>query len=400
FKASLKLTSDKELLLQVRYANTMNGLYRFADSSGGWQFDRGNLVFGGGGPSLPDTTGLTLTGTLPEFSLEAWKAYSTRSGSSGLGILPPFLHGVDVEVGQFSGFGQKIDALRVQLARDPGAWQLGLNSKRISGRITLPYETNAAHPIIADMQHVELVQKTSKSENGTTARLDPHVVPPLRVAIGQLRYNGLTLDNLKAQLEPQVDGVSLKSFSITNSAFDLSGSGQWVIKTDGSQQSTVTVQMKSRSIGKTMQAFGFAPGITGDSGEAQAQLTWQGGPLADILPTLAGKLHIKLEDGQLLEVKPGAGRIFGLLSINALPRRLLLNFSDVLGKGLGYDSIEGDFTLKDGDAYTTDLTVSGPAAKIHMVGRTGLAKHDFDEAVLVVPSVGPTLPVLGALAAG
>ncbi|MGH8307241.1 MAG: YhdP family protein [Gammaproteobacteria bacterium] len=400
FDANLKLTGDKQLLLQVRYANTMDGLYRFVDASGGWRFDRGDLVFGGGKPSLPDTAGLTLTGTLPEFSLDAWKAYSTRSGSSGLGILPPFLHGVDVEVGQFSGFGQKIDALRVQLAREPDAWQLGLGSKHVSGRISLPYKTDAAHPIIADMQRVELAHKNAKPESSTPVELNPHRVPPLRVAIGQLRYNGMTLDNLKVEFEPQPDGVSLKSFSITNNAFDVSGSGQWITQADGGQQSTLAARMKSRNIGKTLQAFGFAPGITGDSGEAQAQLTWQGGPLADILPTLSGKLHIKLEDGQLLEVKPGAGRIFGLLSINALPRRLLLNFSDVLGKGLGYDSIEGNFTLKDGDAYTTDLTVAGPAAKIHMVGRTGLAKHDFDEAVLVVPSVGSTLPVLGALAAG
>lgn len=398
--ANLKLTYDKQLLLQVRYANTMNGLYRFVDESSGWQFDRGGLVFGGGEPSLPETTGLMLTGTLAQFSLDAWEAYSTRSGSSGAEVLPTFLRGVDAEVGQFSGFGQKINALHVQLARDPGAWQLELTSKAVSGRITLPYAPDTAHPIIADMQRVELVHKTMKPKNSTPAELNPHVVPPLRVAIRQFRYNGMTLDNVKAEFKPQPQGVDLKSFSVTNAAFDLSGSGQWITRTDGGQQSTFTAQMKSRNIGETLQAFGFAPGITGEHGEAQAQLTWQGGPLADILPTLAGKLHIKLEDGQLLEVKPGAGRIFGLLSINALPRRLLLNFSDVLGKGLGYDSIEGDFTLKDGDAYTTDLTVSGPAAKIHMVGRTGLAKQDFDEAVLVVPSVGPTLPVLGALAAG
>ncbi|HKS93187.1 MAG TPA: AsmA-like C-terminal region-containing protein, partial [Gammaproteobacteria bacterium] len=65
-----------------------------------------------------------------------------------------------------------------------------------------------------------------------------------------------------------------------------------------------------------------------------------------------------------------------------------------------YDSIEGTFTIQNGDAYTSDLTVSGPAAKIHMVGRTGLVSHDFDEAVVVLPSVGSTLPVIGALAGG
>ena len=92
--------------------------------------------------------------------------------------------------------------------------------------------------------------------------------------------------------------------------------------------------------------------------------------------------------------------MFGLLSLTALPRRILLNFSDVFAKGFGYDSIEGDFTLQQGDAYTQNLVMKGPAASIHLVGRTGLAKHDFDEALIVDASVGSSLPVVGALAGG
>ena len=160
------------------------------------------------------------------------------------------------------------------------------------------------------------------------------------------------------------------------------------------------MQLHSRDVAKTLRAFGYQAGITGDQGELQASLNWQGGPFGEILKTLNGKVHLKLQHGQLLEVKPGVGRIFGLLSINALPQRLLLNFSDVFGKGFAYDSIEGDFTLAQGNAYTSDMTVAGPAAKIHVIGRTGLVSHDFDEALIVDTSVGSTLPVVGALAAG
>ena len=122
--------------------------------------------------------------------------------------------------------------------------------------------------------------------------------------------------------------------------------------------------------------------------------------MGDVVHSLGGSIHLKLQDGQIKEIQPGAGRLFGLLSINALPRRALLNFSDVFGKGFGYDSIEGDFLLQQGDAYTKNLAVNGPAASIHLVGRTGLAKHDFDQALIVDPSVGSSLPIVGALAAG
>jgi len=398
--ASMSLTGDQRMLVQVRYGDNMNGLYRFNNENDGWRFDRGDLVLGAGPPVLPVAGGLMLTGSLPEFSLDAWKSYAVQSGASAEKLLPPFLRGLDVEVNHFTALGQAVDNLHVRLVRDISAWKLGLTSNAIAGQISLPYQVDAAHPIIADMQRVTWIRKATKpGSNPASVPLKPGDVPPLRIAVKQLRYNDMTLDNVQAELEQQPNGVNLKTLSISNPAFSLTSNGRWTAQADGAQQSTLVVQIKSSDLEKTLQSFGYAPGITGDQGELQASLSWGGGPFADILPTLNGKLHVQLKDGRLLEVKPGAGRLFGLLSINALPRRLLLNFSDVLGKGFGYDSIQGDFLIERGDAYTSDLVVSGPAAKIHMVGRIGLVKHDFNEALIVDSSVGSTLPVLGALAA-
>ena len=398
--ASMSFSGDQRIPVQVRYGDNMNGLYLFKDENGGWNFDRGELVFGTGQPSLPATSGLMLTGSLPEFSLDAWQPYSVQSGSSAEQLLPPFLRGLDVEVNQFTGLGQAIDNLHVQLTRESSAWKLELTSNAIAGQISLPYAVDTAHPIIADMQRVTWIHKSTNPGNSTTpSTLTPHNVPPLRIAVKHLHLNDLTLDNVQAELEKLPDGVNLKLLSITNPAFSLTSSGHWTAQADGAQQSTLVVQMKSSDIEKTLQAFGYAPGITAKQGELQTTLTWQDGPFANIPPILNGKLHIQLKDGHLLEVKPGAGRLFGLLSINALPRRLLLNFSDIFGKGFAFDSIDGDFLIEHGDAYTSNLVMSGPAAKIRMIGRIGLAKHDFDEALIVDTSVGASLPVLGALAA-
>ena len=49
---------------------------------------------------------------------------------------------------------------------------------------------------------------------------------------------------------------------------------------------------------------------------------------------------------QLEEVDPGAGRVFGLMSIVALPRRLSLDFRDVFNKGFGFDQIAGSFRYR------------------------------------------------------
>src|SRR5690606_34941555 len=96
----------------------------------------------------------------------------------------------------------------------------------------------------------------------------------------------------------------------------------------------------------------------------------------------------------------GAGRLLGLLSVAALPRRLALDFSDLTDKGLSFDSVHGDFELRDGDAYTRNLLLRGPAAEIGIAGRTGLGTQDYDQTAVVTGNLGASLPVAGALAGG
>jgi uncharacterized protein YhdP len=99
-------------------------------------------------------------------------------------------------------------------------------------------------------------------------------------------------------------------------------------------------------------------------------------------------------------VQPGVGRLFGLVSVTELPRRLSLDFGDVLGKGFAFDAINGDFRFANGNAITQNLKIRAPAAEITITGRAGLKARDYDQEVLIVPHLGNSLPVVGALAGG
>jgi uncharacterized protein YhdP len=129
-------------------------------------------------------------------------------------------------------------------------------------------------------------------------------------------------------------------------------------------------------------------------------MSWSGGPRGDFLDVLDGNVQVRFEDGQLEEVEPGAGRIFGLMSFLALPRRLSLDFSDVFNKGFGFDSIAGTFRLEDGTAYTCDLSLEGPAADIGIVGRASLTAREYEQVAVVSAEVGATLPIVGAVVGG
>jgi uncharacterized protein YhdP len=79
---------------------------------------------------------------------------------------------------------------------------------------------------------------------------------------------------------------------------------------------------------------------------------------------------------------------------------LSLDFRDVFKKGFGFDKISGNFRIEDGEAYTCNLSLEGPAADIGIMGRANLANRDYEQTAVVSPKVGNTLPVIGGLVAG
>lgn len=414
---SLRLLDENTLACSAAYGDGVQAKLDFMREGDAWSFDRGDLHLGTGAASLPAGPGFMLTGTLEELSWDEWKRFvplpagpATQPASAAAAPLPATVQGVDLMVGRFEVLDQSLDKLHLVMVRAAGGWQAKLDSAAAAGTLQLPSAVDADHPLVLDMDRLLLAKPPQAAPAAGTAsaavaatpvlHYDPRRIPALRFSGKRLEYGELKLGGASFSLKPLQDGMALQDLKVDSDSFDITGDGTWTVTPAGLQRSALNMDVKSRDVGKSLQALGYAPAITGSKGEINAVLNWQDSPFGDLVSTLGGTIHVKLEDGQIVDVQPGAGRVFGLLSLNALPRRLLLNFSDVFSKGFGYDSIEGDFTLQDGDAYTQDMQVKGPAAKMTLIGRTGLAKHDFDEALIVDASVGATLPVVGALAGG
>ena len=133
---------------------------------------------------------------------------------------------------------------------------------------------------------------------------------------------------------------------------------------------------------------------------ASADLTWLGAPSADFLERADGEFHVAMEEGALLDIDPGTGRILGIVSIAALPRRLALDFSDVFDDGLAFDTLQGDFTIDDGNAYTCNLGLEGSVADVGVVGRTGFEGRDYDQLAVIRPHVSNLLALGGTVVGG
>ncbi len=148
------------------------------------------------------------------------------------------------------------------------------------------------------------------------------------------------------------------------------------------------------------QAIGYGEQLRGGEGQIQLSAGWNGPPVGFQLPSLSGDLKVNARNGQLLELKPGAGRVLGLLSVTQLPRRLMLDFRDLFSKGLAFNRFYGEVHFGDGKAHTDRLKIEGPAVNIAIRGQSDLSTQTFDQIVDVNPKSGNLLTVVGAVAGG
>ena len=191
----------------------------------------------------------------------------------------------------------------------------------------------------------------------------------------------------------RVDLLESKSNDLT-----LTGSGDWQgIGSAG--LSSFKLRFSAQDLGRMLAGLGFSGHVAGGQTLAEIDADWPGAPVEFALVRLHGRLKVWVGSGRFLELDPGAGRLFGLLSVRELPRRLALDFRDFFQTGMSFTEIRGNFSFDAGNAYTEGLKIKAPAADITVVGRTGLSARDYEQTALVSPKIG-VLPMVGAIAGG
>lgn len=371
----------------------------FERTADAWDFDRGVLSINGGAPGIAETRGLHVRGRMDELRLDDWLALTRReAGSAGLGDR---IRSIDLTIDRLDAIGQHLAAQRVVVNRSAQDWVVDLDGEHAVGTLSIPYDFSGDRPISLDMRLLTLPGKEQPSPAGPD-RADPRRLPAISLAAEEFSFGERHLGSVSALFEKTARGLEAGKLTARDATFSIEGSAGWVIDeqdADG-QYSFVNARLVSNDVERTMQRLNYEPGIVGQDMEIQLDLRWPGGPRADFLERLNGDVRVRFGPGQLNDVEPGPGRVFGLMSIVALPRRLALDFSDVLEKGFGFDEITGRFRIEQGNAYTCDLSLKGPAADVGVVGRAGLSGRDYSQAAMVSANVGNTLPVVGAVVAG
>jgi uncharacterized protein YhdP len=134
-------------------------------------------------------------------------------------------------------------------------------------------------------------------------------------------------------------------------------------------------------------------------GQLAGSVNWQGSPLALDYPSMNGQFEVRMGRGQFLKADAGAAKLLGVLSLQALPRRLLLDFRDVFSEGFAFDSVRGDVGITQGTAHTRNLQIKGVNALVLLDGQANIAQETQKLRAQILPIVDTnTTSLLAGLA--
>ena len=275
-------------------------------------------------------------------------------------------------------------------------WNIDFNGEEINGEVKYTKKSiNKNGNLDINLKNLS-INENKNTENTTSYKINK--IPDLKINIGNFVFKNNKLGHLNLLAKKSAENIiNIDELNFKKPGFNIRANGSWS-GIDGIDKSNFHIKIETDSIKKMFETFSYeTANIKNGKTLMEIDTEWVGSPMDFQMKNLNGQLKMNIEKGQFLDIEPKAGRLFGLLSIQALPRRLSLDFTDFFSEGFTFDSIKGDFNLENGQAYTNNLQMIGPSGDIMINGRTGLVAEDYDQIATVVPKVSDSLPVASAL---
>ncbi|HKS13742.1 MAG TPA: YhdP family protein [Pseudomonas sp.] len=366
---------------------------------------RGELLLGTGQAQLPAGSGLRVRGRLDSLDIEPWQQQLGRLGGNDPGSnARQTLRNVDVSIGQLKAFGLTLNQAVVRLDRAGPGWSVRLDSREVIGNARVP-DAKAA-PMAINLQTLRLpaadpAQVQSDDAPDPLAGFDPRKVPAVDLSIDKMYRGDDLIGSWSLKLRPTAQGIALNDIDLNLKGLRIGGSGGWE-GPPGASSSWYKGRLAGDNLADVLKAWNFAPSVTSRRFRLDADGRWPGSPAWIALKRFSGSLDADLRQGQFVEVEGGAQalRVFGLLNFNTIRRRLRLDFSDLLEKGLAYDRVKGLLVSSEGVYVTREpISMTGPSTNLELEGTLDMVRDRIDGRLQVALPVTNNLP-LAALIVG
>ena len=328
-----------------------------------WQIERGALSFGAGAPAMPQVPVVRIEGSLGRLDLAAyaglWRSLAHNPAWPALRV--------ELNAAELLAAGRSFANVHLTAESTAATDVLRLESADFAGVARLPVAADAAHPASVRLERLDIPELSAAP---AAALLLGTLAPNAQLAIDDLRWQGRSLGALSASVESSADTLQMGDLRISGAGDELRGT------LSCQARCRATFSLESREAGATLGRLGLPAELAAARTRASGTLEWPAGA-PPAWASVAGLLHMELDDGLARRSRAASSQdTFGLLAVPGL----------VAGLGLAelhFKRLTGDFTLGDGEAYTSDLHLDGDT-EILMRGRIGLVAHDYDAQLWVL----------------
>lgn len=373
----------------ARFALALDRSY---DANGAMTIERGAFAVGSGDVAalaLPDR-GIRGTVVAARLNADRWMRLSDELGAAGAGST---VDAVSARIGELVIGGKSIANLVLGATRQPtGTWIANVTSDHVNGAIDW-HPSEAGKPGRVSARFTQLtIPAQDRTQLSDLLDAPPTELPAFDLIADEFELAGHALGRLELQARNIGSGASaawqLQKLDLSNPAGHMTATGQW--QRDGNlkqRRMAISFALDFSDAGNLLARFGMPGTLRGGEGKLEGDLAWRGSPFAIDYPSLAGKLKLSTSKGQFLKADPGVARLLGVLSLQALPRRITLDFRDVFSEGFAFDSVTGTADVEAGVLTTRDFKMRGVNANVLIEGTADLRQETQNLHVLVVPDV-------------
>jgi len=350
-------------------------------------------------------TGLTVNGKLDEIDVDDWLALlpqakskannNQASSSANLSLI----NKADISIRKLSFGERSVNNLKIIAQPNTSGLKMAVDAKEILGNVEWQSADNGK--VIARLKRLSIPNAANsrlKAKTKTEFIKQAYAYPALDVIAENFEIGGKSLGALNLNAFENGEDWVIQQFKINNPDSTLSIQGNWHNWTRNPNTNLV-LTFNSNNIGKTLVRFELPDTVKGGKAQIEGRLSWAGSPNEFDIARLYGNLSFEANNGQVLKVQPGVGRLFGLLTLQSLPRRLSLDFKDLFSDGFAFDKISANAKIGNGIVRSDNFFMTGPAAEAKIKGETNLKTETQDLRIKVTPHVSDSLS-LAALVGG
>ena len=343
----------------------------------------GNAAVGAAATPLkfPETNGTLVTGSLVNLNLDRWLPLFSGGGSGGGGGAGPV--SFDLRTGSLDRFGKRINGVTLRGTADANGWGANLSAQEMSGQLT--YRDEGRGHLTGRFADFSVPADYPGAPKGEVAK----DLPAVDLIAERFTHRGRNIGRVEIAAQHQDGNWRIDKLVTVNPDSTLSGKGIW--RTGGESRTAMELELVVSDVGQFLDRYGRPGMVKGGTAKLQGNLAWAAEPMSIDYPSLSGELSLEAENGQVLEIEQGIGKLLSLFR---------LDLADVFGKGFAFGRITGSGRIERGVLRTQDVRVRGSSAEIFVQGESDLARETQNLRLRVVPSLSDGVSSFAGFFAG